>query len=645
MFQVCRVAERTFLELICDMNSTPLPNLTLARLVAIFAAVLVLALGTMLAIGGARINKLKIGGELYGNIVDGKDLVADVLPPPLYLVEAYLNAQRVYQHPDMLEIVEHELQRHQREYQERFAYSKDSSIPESIKSELLDSSENGVDVFWEAIYAKLLPAIKSGDRAAAAEAIDLVEQAFNIHRKNVLLIVNASNAYLKKNESDAIKATEVLMLFLVTMSALICLVLAGLFLALSRGVVTPLTALRQSMSELAAGDFEANIPSKQEIAEIASMARSLLVFCDAGLQKAKLEQHAILNRSQSEAERTTREAEKADQALQMSTAVQALGDGLSRLAHGDLMCSIDKPFTANLDRLRSDFNSAIGRLGQLLGVVKTTASTISSNTSDIAKAANHLSMRTGEHVNSLEETAQALNQITSTVNDTAANAVQAQTVVAQAKSVAETGARVVHQAIQAMGKIKKSSQKIDQIVGVMDEIAMQTNILALNASVEAARAGDAGRGFAVVASEVRVLAKRSAESANQIKELIAESTLNVEEGVSLVGKTAEAFDQIEKKVAEGNRAVHRISADTQEQASALQQINASIGLMDDVTQGNSATAQQTTAACERFSRDSAHLHHLVGQFKVREDNNASLRESLRGAAPHALRELAASTRR
>ena len=135
-----------------------------------------------------------------------------------------------------------------------------------------------------------------------------------------------------------------------------------------------------------------------------------------------------------------------------------------------------------------------------------------------------------------------------------------------------------------MHGIERSSREISQIIGVIDEIAFQTNLLALNAGVEAARAGEAGRGFAVVASEVRALAQRSADAAKEIKKLISASSVQVEQGVKLVGQTGEALTLMAAQVAEIDVIVGEIASSAQEQATALDEVNTAVNQMDQVTQ-------------------------------------------------------------
>ncbi|MFA5957142.1 methyl-accepting chemotaxis protein [Hyphomicrobium sp.] len=308
------------------------------------------------------------------------------------------------------------------------------------------------------------------------------------------------------------------------------------------------------------------------------------------------------------------EAEK-----QINLIVDAIGQGLSDLAEGDLEASVEIEVAPEFEKLKSDFNSAASQLKSTIELVKRGTGNIRTGTEEISQASDDLSRRTENQAASLEETAAAVKEITDTVNKTARGATHARETVSVAKSDAEKSGEVVRKAIAAMNGIETSSKQISQIIGVIDEIAFQTNLLALNAGVEAARAGDAGRGFAVVASEVRALAQRSAEAAKEIKGLISASTGQVAQGVQLVGETGLALTRIVSQVAEINTIVGDIATSANEQAHGLEQVNTAINEMDQVTQQNAAMVEQATAATQTLAQQTEELVRLVSRFRTGAD--------------------------
>ncbi|MDH4982944.1 globin-coupled sensor protein [Hyphomicrobium sp. D-2] len=304
------------------------------------------------------------------------------------------------------------------------------------------------------------------------------------------------------------------------------------------------------------------------------------------------------------------------QAKERTLVTSSFGAALARLADKSLDYRINEAMPQAYNQLQSDFNAAVEQLQSALRSVRESSDGIAAGTQEIAVSANALSRRTEQQAANLEETAATLEELTQTVNKTAESAASARLAVAQTKTDAELGGKVVQQAIDAMGRIEQSSDQISQIIGLIDEIAFQTNLLALNAGVEAARAGEAGRGFAVVASEVRALAQRSAEAAKQIKELISTSTGEVEEGVKLVAETGKALHRIVDRVGEINTMVADIASGAQEQAMGLKQVNEVINQMDQTTQQNAAMAQEATNASQALAGESKHLEQLVNQFNL-----------------------------
>ncbi|MCX8999859.1 HAMP domain-containing methyl-accepting chemotaxis protein [Rhizobiaceae bacterium BDR2-2] len=391
----------------------------------------------------------------------------------------------------------------------------------------------------------------------------------------------------------------------------------------AKGITGPIRLLRERMASLADGRTEEDIPGNERRDEVGAMAKAVEVFRANAVERVRLEEEAIANRSLSERERIAREEQKAKEAAELKRAVDSLAEGLEQLAEGNVTHRIDQAFAGDLDGLRANFNNSVTRLHETLKIVGATARSVNAGSDEILSAAENLSRRTEQQAASVEETAAALEQITTTVRDSSRRAQEVGQLVKQARDGAERSGEVMHDAVEAMTAIETSSQEISNIIAVIDEIAFQTNLLALNAGVEAARAGEAGKGFAVVAQEVRELAQRSANAAKEIKALINTSGEQVRNGVTLVGNTGTALETIVKEVREISQHVTAIVESSQEQAVGLHQINTAVNTMDQGTQQNAAMVEQTTAATHTLAREAASLAQLLSQFNLGEQAAAT----------------------
>jgi len=283
---------------------------------------------------------------------------------------------------------------------------------------------------------------------------------------------------------------------------------------------------------------------------------------------------------------------------------------------GDLTQRLEVPGTDELSRLYTAFNEASDSMEELVGNIQRTSASVEIASGEIAQGNQDLAQRTEEQSASLVETATSMEQLTATVRNNAENTRQVETMTNEMASDAEGANDIASRATEAMDLIHAANKEVTTIVEAIDSIAFQTNLLALNASVEAARAGEHGRGFAVVAQEVRILAGRSSNEAEQIKELISNNVARINQGASLVAQTTDTLKAIGQKVTNIASLVRDIAAATNEQSAGIEQINQAVAQLDEVTQQNAALVEQVAAASRSLDDQANDMAKQVGQFTV-----------------------------
>ena len=288
------------------------------------------------------------------------------------------------------------------------------------------------------------------------------------------------------------------------------------------------------------------------------------------------------------------------------------------IAAGHLDHSIDAARAQNAEaaRLLEAFRSMQGALSALAREIQGASHEIRHASAQVAEGNADLSARTENQASSLEETAATMEELTATVKRNAESAHHASEVVTAASESAMRGAQAVSEVAETMQAINTSSRRVADIIGVIDSIAFQTNILALNAAVEAARAGEHGRGFAVVASEVRNLARRSADSAKEIKALIAESVRAASQGATRVEETGRAMDDIMDSVQRVSAIFNEINAAGQEQRNGIEQVNKAVTQMDRTTQENAALVGEVAASSHSLQEQAQRLAEVVARFRL-----------------------------
>jgi len=611
---------------------------TLANGLKLFASVAALLFVGLLALSEYRQSQSRIGGEDYRVIAVGKDLVADILPPSSYIVEAYLTILQAAREPQNRDRYFEEYRRHKDAYFDQLNRWKQAPIPERIRKLITIDSPTVLDRFWIEAENNVFPELEnSGAAAGIGQSLEVLEERFNQHKSIMSRAAHETKTYLATLERDSEADTKLLGWGLYSTTAAALLLVVIFVIGLLRSVVRPLNELAAYTDDLAHGETGEDVPYVYRDDEVGHIARALFDFREAATETIDAERRTAAERKRAADIKARGDAELAERVEQTDRAVAALGQALIYLSEGELDCEIAEPFEGDLEELRADFNLAVGRIADVINEITMTAGTIGQGSREIFTASDDLSRRTEQQAASLEETAATLEQITVTVQKSSESANNARKLVNTARDDAETNGSIVNRALEAMGDIEKSSGEISQIISVIDEIAFQTNLLALNAGVEAARAGEAGQGFAVVASEVRALAQRSATAAKEIKALIAKSSDQVANGSQLVNATGETLHRIAGRVVEISAVVDEIASGAGEQSVALKQLNVTVGQMDKVTQQNAAMAEQATAASHSLSQEIENLSRLIAVFSTANQNNEPEPRFVRQKTPRSAR--------
>ena len=305
--------------------------------------------------------------------------------------------------------------------------------------------------------------------------------------------------------------------------------------------------------------------------------------------------------------------------LMVRSVSRPMGDcrvAAEKIAAGDLSAQVHVNRRDDVGQLLQAINGISVGLASVVGEVRQASDDVHTASHQIAAGTSDLSTRTQTQAAALEETAAAMEELTSTVRQNAIHAGEASALVASAARLAQDGGEMVGQVVSTMAEIRSKAHSIENIIGLIDGIAFQSNILALNAAVEAARAGEQGRGFLVVATEVRTLSQRSAVAAREIKQLIAASMETVDAGCELVDRTGIATKAISGSIREASLLMLQISTASNEQSKGLDEIKHAIELMDQATQQNAALVEQSAAAAMSMQEQAAVLSKAVSIFKT-----------------------------
>lgn len=594
----------------------------------------------------STLKDVKVNGPRYKVIALGKDLQADILPPPEYILESYALAMEILdvESKDRRDTIVAKGDQLKKDFETRLAFWEKNMPDDNMRKLLLEDAAKPAQEFFQLRDSSFLTALKAGDKPKAESILnDKLRPLYESHLKAILQLVDKANEFTTAREADASTVVEKANVVLPALLIIIIVAVVLLSRSVSTGIIGTMKKTAEVLDGVAGGDFRQKLSHNvdDEIGQMANSVNRMVASIRSVLLQDVVNWETV-------AENQKKALRDKEEAIILQEKVRSILSAVNSASTGDLVQHVTVSGTDAIGQVGDGFRQLLGSFRDSIESFAKIISRLSASSQQLSSLSTEMSATAEETAGQSNSVSAAAEQVSRNLQTVAAGSEEMSASISEIAKNAVEAARVASDAVDianattdTITKLGESSAEIGNVIKLITSIAQQTNLLALNATIEAARAGESGKGFAVVANEVKELAKATATAANDISrkvEAIQGDTKGAVEAISKISQVITKVDEISNVIAtaveEQTTTTNDISRNVTEAATGSSEIARNIVGVAQAAEATAKGATESQEAAVELAVMAGELQALVENFRYKQPSNPSSHDHDKGDSAH-----------